>query len=81
MKKKLLFVVDNLVMGGVTRVLVNLLNNLDYEKYQADLLVLHYYEDTEISLPEQVTILKGDKTYKYITFCKFCANYFHKSTS
>ena len=66
MKKKLLFVVDNLVMGGVTRVLVNLLNNLDYEKYQADLLVLHYYEDTEISLPEQVTILKGDKTYKYI---------------
>ncbi len=66
MKKKLLFVVDNLVMGGVTRVLVNLLNNLDYEKYQADLLILHYYEDTEISLPEQVTIIKGDNTYKYI---------------
>ncbi len=66
MCKKLLFVVDNLVMGGVTRVLLNLLNNLDYDKYDVDLLVLHYYEDVEINIPSQVTLIKGDSTYKYI---------------
>ncbi len=66
MKKKLLFVVDNLVMGGVTTVLVNLLNALDYTKYKVDLLVLHYYDDVEINLNPNVSIIKGDKSYKYI---------------
>lgn len=66
MKKSVLFVVDNLVMGGVTRVLSNLLQNLDYSKYDVDLLVLHYYEDMSISLPPQVSVLKGDRTYAYI---------------
>ncbi len=66
MKKKLLFVVDNLVMGGVTKVLSNLLNHLDYDKYQVDLLVLHYGEDISTVLPEQVGLIKGDSTYKYI---------------
>ncbi len=66
MQKKILFVVDNLVMGGVTASLVNLLNNLDYQKYQVDLLVLHYYNDVNAQIPSQVSLIKGDKTYKYI---------------
>ena len=66
MQKKILFVVDNLVMGGVTASLVNLLNNLDYQKYQVDLLVLHYYNDVNAQIPSQVNLIKGDKTYKYI---------------
>ena len=66
MKKNLLFVVDNLVMGGVTRVLVNLLNSLDYDKYKVDLLVLHYYEDMDVNIDPHVNVIKGDKTYKYI---------------
>ncbi len=66
MHKNILFVVDNLVMGGVTRVLLNLLNNLDYNKYTIDLLVLHYYEDVEVNIPSEVTLIKGDSTYKYI---------------
>ena len=66
MKKKLLFVVDNLVMGGVTRVLVNLLNELDYDKYEVDLLVLHYYEDMEVSLHPEINLIKGGKMYQYI---------------
>lgn len=66
MKQKLLFVTENLVMGGVTRVLENLLKNLDFEKYQVDLLVLHYCDDMPVSLPPQVNILKGDRTYQYI---------------
>ena len=66
MRKNLLFVVDNLVMGGVTRVLLNLLHNLDYSKYSVDLLVLHYYQDVEIDIPSEVALIKGDSTYKYI---------------
>lgn len=66
MKKKILFVVDNLVMGGVTRVLVNLLNRFDFEKYEVDLLVLHYYEDMDVKISEKVNLLRGDSTYKYI---------------
>lgn len=66
MKKSVLFVVDNLVMGGVTRVLSNLLQHLDYSKYDVDLLVLHYQADMPVNIPRQVTILQGDRTYKYI---------------
>lgn len=66
MKKSVLFVIDNLVMGGVTRVLSNLLQHLDYSKYDVDLLVLHYYEDMPVSIPPQVTVLKGDRSYACI---------------
>jgi glycosyltransferase involved in cell wall biosynthesis len=66
MKKKILFVVDNLVMGGVTKVLVNLINRFDFEKYEVDLLVLHYYDDMEVEISEKVNLLKGGSSYKYI---------------
>ena len=36
MPKNILFVVDNLVMGGITKVITNLLVNLDPEKYNID---------------------------------------------
>ena len=51
MPKNILFVVDNLVMGGITKVITNLLVNLDPEKYNIDLLVLHYYEDMNVKIP------------------------------
>lgn len=57
MKKNILFVVDNLKMGGVTKVLGNLLNKLDYSLYDVDLLVLHYYEDMKIKYPAGVKII------------------------
>ena len=52
--------------GGVTKVLVNLLNKLDYNKYEIDILVLHYYEDMKIKLPKDVHILKGGKEFSLI---------------
>lgn len=61
MKKKILFVVDNLKLGGVTKVLTNLLKRLDYSKYDVDLLVLHFYNDMNIEIPENVNILSGSK--------------------
>ena len=63
MPKNILFVVDNLVMGGITKVITNLLVNLDPEKYNIDLLVLHYYEDMNVKIPEYVNIIEGNKFF------------------
>ena len=40
-KKKILFVNDEMVMGGVARILCTLLKLIDRNKYEIDLLVLH----------------------------------------
>lgn len=66
MAKDVLFVVDNLVMGGVTKVLENLLNNLNYKKYNVDLLVLHYYEDVKLQFPPSIKIINGNKYFSYV---------------
>lgn len=66
MKKNILFVVDNLKMGGVTKVLANLLNKLDYSLYEVDLLVLHYYEDMKISLPSNVKVITTRNEFNFI---------------
>ena len=63
MKKNILFVVDNLKMGGVTKVLINMLKSLDNSDYNIDLLVLHYYKDMLIDLPDNIKIKKGSKYF------------------
>ena len=40
-KRRILFVNDEMEMGGVARVLNTLMKNLDQQVYQIDLLVLH----------------------------------------
>lgn len=66
MKKNILFVVDNLKMGGVTRVLINLLKNLDINQYEIDLLVLHYYNDMAIEIPKNINIISGSKSFSIV---------------
>ena len=66
MPKNILFVGDNLVMGGITKVLSNLLQNLDEKKYNIDLLVLHYYEDMCIQIPKNVKLIKGNEYFSYV---------------
>lgn len=39
MKKRLLFTAYNLDMGGIEKALINLLNNLDYSKYEVTLIL------------------------------------------
>lgn len=39
MKKKILFATKNLMVGGVPKVLVNLVNNIDYDKYDVTILL------------------------------------------
>ena len=41
MKKKVLFVVDEQMYGGISTVLVNILRRLDYSNYDVDVLILH----------------------------------------
>lgn len=66
MKKNILIVVDNLVMGGVTKVLSNMLNLLDYSQYNLDLLVLHNHENMQITLPQNVKIINGSHFFSVI---------------
>lgn len=66
LKKNILFVVDNLILGGVSKVLVDLLKKLDYSKYNIDLLVLHFYNDMKIGIPPEVNIIKGSKTFSLV---------------
>lgn len=66
MKKNILFVVDNLKMGGVTKVLINMLKSLDNSDYNIDLLVLHYYKDMLIELPDNIKIIKGSKYFHIV---------------
>lgn len=51
MKKKLLFVSEALWIGGIETALVNLLNALDYEKYEVTCLVLR----AELDLADRIT--------------------------
>ena len=41
MKKKILFVNDEMTMGGVARILNTFLKMIDKDDYEVDLLVLH----------------------------------------
>ena len=66
MPKNILFVVDNLVMGGITKVISNLLKRLDYTKYNVDLLVLHYYKDMKVEIPENVKIISGNEYFSCV---------------
>lgn len=41
MKKKLIFITEALWIGGIETALVNLLNRLDYDRYDVTLSLIH----------------------------------------
>lgn len=57
MKKKLLFVIDSLGIGGAEKSLVTLLNQLDFSKYHIDLQMFGYGRSMEKFLPSNVNVL------------------------
>lgn len=67
MKKKIIFVTKALWIGGIETALVNLLNHIDYTKYDVTLLVLY----AELDMLEQihpscrVLIADREKTYTF----------------
>lgn len=62
-KIKILFVNDEMQMGGVARVLNTLLKNLDPDKYEMDLLVLHPHGMLMQDIPEHVNVLESSSFF------------------
>ena len=59
MKKKILFVNDEMVVGGVSKVLNNILRHMNREKYEMHLLVLHKHGEMLKDIPEDIKVIEG----------------------
>ena len=62
-KKKILFVNDEMTMGGVARILNTLLSMIDREKYDVDLLVLHKRGELLKEVPEGMSVYGGSSFF------------------
>lgn len=63
MKKKLIFVTEALWVGGIESALCNLLNRLDYKRYDATCLILRDSPDLAGRLPPQCRLLIADRQH------------------
>lgn len=66
MKKNILFVNDEMTMGGVARILNTLLKNLDQNKYNIDLLILHKRGELLEEIPSYVNVIAGSSFFRTI---------------
>lgn len=57
MKKKLLFINGHLNTGGVEKALIDVLQNIDFDRFDVDLLLLEGLGDYAPLLPEQVRVI------------------------
>ncbi|MBK0292119.1 MULTISPECIES: glycosyltransferase [Priestia] len=71
MKKKLLFVIDSLTIGGAEKSLVSLLNMIDSSKYEIDLLLFKKGEDFEKYVPTYVKTLHAPEYFRFVNNEKF----------
>ncbi len=53
-KTKILFVIGSLVMGGIEVLLLDILNNIDFNKYDVTLLAIYGDGDLTAAVPEEV---------------------------
>lgn len=65
MKKQLLFVMNNLKVGGAEKALVSLLQTIDYDKHDVDLFLFEHDGLFLKSVPHQVNILPAPDNYRY----------------
>ena len=66
MKKKILFVNDEMTMGGVARILNTFLKLIDKDKYEVDLLVLHKRGELLKEIPDGINIIEGTSFFNTI---------------
>ena len=66
MKKSILFVNDEMMIGGVSRILNTLLSMLDKEKYDIDLLVLHPRGGYMQEIPEGINVIETSPFFEYV---------------
>lgn len=67
--KNIAIFTDNLNTGGIQKSIINLLNNLDYKKYQVDLYLFN--NNNFYDVPENVNIIYLDKPNKFLKFIPF----------
>ena len=65
-KKKLLFVNDEMEMGGVARVLNTLIEHLPEDLYDIDLLVLHAHGAMLEDVPKKVRVIHGSPFFSAV---------------
>lgn len=65
MKKKILFVINNLNCGGAEKALISLLETIDYSKFDVDLLLFKQEGIFMSKIPVQVNLLPEPENYKY----------------
>ncbi|WP_234110741.1 glycosyltransferase [Chryseobacterium sp. R2A-55] len=73
MKKKLLFVIPSLEIGGAEKSLVNLLTALDYQLYEIDLLLLSRQNELLKDIPKNVNVIFPGENYFIFTSGIFSA--------
>lgn len=66
MKKKILFVNDEMTMGGVARILNTFLKMIDRDKYEIDLLVLHKRGELLSEIPSDINVIGGSSFFNTI---------------
>lgn len=66
MKKKILFVVDEKMYGGVSSVLKTILDEINYNKFNVDLLVLHNRGIALNDLPKEVGLIYGKDFFEIV---------------
>lgn len=62
--KKLLFTIHSMPIGGAEKVLLDILDNMDYDRYQVDLLLYTHEGENLSRIPEQVNVLWAFKPQK-----------------
>ena len=66
MKKKILFVNDEMAMGGVARILIGLLSKIDLNKYDVDVLILHPQGELMNEFPSGIKIIKSHPFFSIV---------------
>jgi glycosyltransferase involved in cell wall biosynthesis len=64
-KKRLLFIINNLDCGGAEKALISLLETIDYANYEVDLFLFKHHGLFINSIPDEVNVLEEPKAYKY----------------
>lgn len=64
MKKRILFIMPSMFIGGAERSLLGLLENFDYEKYDVSLFLYRHEGEFLKFIPEQVNLIPEIKKYR-----------------
>lgn len=63
MKKKLIFISEALWIGGIETALVNLVNRLDYDKYDVTCLIIRDYQEMAKRITPKCKLLVADRQH------------------